>query len=86
MPGKFADGDQSPTVLLLKFPIIESRGCGLVVARRLYFAAHPVQPNLAIEFERIGGILALVHLRQKGGMARCDGGNRAANPPYSKNQ
>src|ERR1019366_1677733 len=60
----FADGDKGFAILFLKLPVIVAGRLRLVVARGLRFAAQAIEPRLVFELERIGGILALVHLRQ----------------------
>src|ERR1035437_1016767 len=58
------DSHQALPVLGEKLPVVEARGRRFVIAPGAYFAAQPVHPGCAIEIERVGGILPLVHLRQ----------------------
>src|ERR1017187_1652258 len=59
-----SDPQQALPVLGEKLPVVEAGGRRLVIAPGLYFLAQPVHPGRAIEIERVGRILPLVHLRQ----------------------
>src|ERR1022692_4835497 len=59
-----SDPQQALSVLGEKLPVVEAGGRRLVIAPGLYFLAQPVHPGRAIEIERVGRILPLVHLRQ----------------------
>src|ERR1035441_3673721 len=59
-----SDPQQALPVLGEKLPVVEAGGPRLVIAPGLYFLAQPVHPGRAIEIERVGRILPLVHLRQ----------------------
>ncbi len=47
-----------------KLPTVEARALGLAVVKNADFLAKQVIPILAVELEIVGGVLALVHLRE----------------------